>query len=73
MACFWGKAEGLTLIAPDLALVVFDSDRNRKGGAGESGLFPIENHQDYYWIGSVRGREPGPDGETPAPPACVAP
>ena len=72
VACFWGKAEGVTLVGPERALVVFDSDRARKGGAGGSDLYPIEDHQDFYWIGSVRLAEPGPDGEAAAP-ACVAP
>ncbi len=70
VACFWNKAEGLTLLDEDLALVVFDSDRNRKGGGG-SDLFPLQDHQDYYWIGSVA--EPPLAGADEASPPCVGP
>jgi hypothetical protein len=70
VACFWGKAEGLTLLDDGRALVIFDSDRDRKGGAaGGSDLFPLEDHQDYYWVGSVElNHEQGVD-----PPPCVGP
>lgn len=67
VACFWGKAEGLTLLDGGRGLVVFDSDRDRKGGAGGTDLFPLEEHQDYYWIGPV---EPSPTG---ASEGCIGP
>jgi len=64
IACFWGKAEGLTLLGGGQALVIFDSDLARKGGAGSSDLFPLGANQDYYWIGPVDGSSTG---------ACVGP
>lgn len=72
VACFWGKAEGLTLLGGGLALAVFDSDRDRKGGAGGTDLFPLEDNQDYYWIGPVEASmpPPGTDGEEAA---CIGP
>jgi hypothetical protein len=72
VACFWGKGEGLTLLPDGMALVVFDSDRSRKGGSGASDLLPLEDNQDWYWVGQVEAGV-GPPWEEGGPLECVGP
>jgi hypothetical protein len=72
VACFWGKAEGITILDNGLALVIFDSDRDRKGGASSTELFRLEDNQDFYWIGEVRHPDPAFDDGDP-PPTCIGP
>jgi hypothetical protein len=72
VACFWGKAEGLTLLEDGMALVVFDSDQSRKGGSAGSDLFALNDNQDWYWVGLVE-EGVGPPWEGGAPAGCVGP
>lgn len=72
VACFRGKAEGLTLLEDGVALVVFDSDGHRKGGSGSSDRFSLDHSQDWYWVGQVNeGVGPPWDGGTVM--ECVGP
>lgn len=74
VACFWDKAEGLTLLEGGLALVVFDSDRDRKGGAGGgSDLFPLDDRQDYYWIGPLTPPAETDEEGMAEPGGCIGP
>lgn len=50
VAVYEGKCEGLTFIAEDRLLLLFDQDDDRKGGPDSKKKFPLETHEDYILI-----------------------
>lgn len=73
VACFWNKAEGLTLLEGGMVLVVFDSDQIRKDSAGGTDRFPLLQNQDYYWMGNVDLAVDQAGPEAPNTSECVGP